>query len=118
MTTAEACIRAVPLAPAGQRNVETLARHRRIDQHVRGIGRDALGAVRGDGVAELQMLGHIRCGQHDLATPRCTEPSRNHGPFGAHVKHPPPVAASRGLRDALENQVGAGAGIQLADRYV
>ena len=49
----------VRFAPAGHRDIQVLPGRGRLDEDVGGVGGDALGAVGGDRVAEVDMLGHI-----------------------------------------------------------
>src|SRR5699024_10118569 len=58
----------VPVAAAGHRDVEVLLGGRGRGQDVGGVDGDALGAVRRDGVAQLDMLRHIPGGQHHRPT--------------------------------------------------
>ena len=54
-------VRLVGLLAAGHRDVEVLPRGSRLDQHMGGIDGQALGAVGGDGVAEVDVLGGLDC---------------------------------------------------------
>lgn len=53
--------------PPGRQDVESLLRRGRFDRYVRNFGRDALGAVNGDCVAEIDMLGDMGGGQDNRA---------------------------------------------------
>ena len=53
----------VGVAAAGHGDVEVLPGRGRFDQDMRGVGRDALGPVGGDRVAEIDVLGHVLGGQ-------------------------------------------------------
>ena len=55
-------IEMVGVAAAGQRHIEQLAGFLAGRDGVTGVGGDALGAVHGGGVAELDMPGHVAGG--------------------------------------------------------
>ncbi len=75
---------------AGEHRVEHLAVLGAADDPVDDIGGDALGGVDGGGVAELDMLGHVRRGQ-DRVQPRGRVPHRQ-GAVGPDVGDDPAVA--------------------------
>lgn len=65
----ESHVGVVRVPSSGHRDVEGLSGRGRFDQYVRSVGRDALGAVGGDCVAEVEVLGDVVGGEHDrLAT--------------------------------------------------
>lgn len=55
----------VPVPAAGHRDVEGLPRGRRRHDRVRGVDRDALGAVPGDRIPEFDLFGDVGGGEHE-----------------------------------------------------
>ncbi|TFB95493.1 hypothetical protein E3O10_00105 [Cryobacterium luteum] len=74
------------------RNVQVLARHARRHDDVRGIGREALRPVRGDRVAQVDVLSEVRRGQQHRAPPPPTLPLHLDRTVPMHADHVPPVA--------------------------
>ena len=106
----------VAVGAAGHGDVEVLPRGGGGDDRVRGVGGDALGAVRGDRVAEVQMLGHIVGRQDDPAAepaPGWADADRpvlanpGDGPAGA-VADPGSAVAEPPVVLARDNQIALG----------
>ena len=91
------------------------------DDDVRGVDGQALGAVGGDGVAEVDVLGDVVGGQHDAGPESSAGAAHLDGPVAADVDDRPAVAvadpaaapgAQRAVVAAGDDEVaGAGAGV-------
>ncbi len=95
----------VPVAAAGHGDVEVLPRRRRRGDHVRGVDGDALGAVRGDRVPELDLLGHIRGREHHRPAESSPVGADGDRPVLAHGRDRPPVAVAHPCSAVLRAQM-------------
>ena len=85
-------VRDVGLPAAGHRDVEVLPRRRWRDDDVGRVDGDALGAVGGDGVAEVEVLADVLGGQHGLAPTSRVEAVDDDRAVAADVGDAPAVA--------------------------
>ena len=96
---------AVRLPAAGERDIQVFPGHARVHEHMRGVHRDALGPVGGDGVAEVKMLGGVVGGEHDRGAPFAPRTSEGEGAVVSDLGDRPPVAvvhpSSSGTQSAV-----------------
>jgi len=97
----------VGVAAAGHGDVEVLSCGGRLDEDVRGVGGDSLGAVGGDRVPEIDMLGRIPGWQDDRAAEPAAWFADGEGPVAADGRDGPyvavayPVASVRGAESSV-----------------
>ena len=83
----------VRFPPAGHRDIQVLPGGG-FDEDVGGVGGDALGAVSGDGVAEVDVLGHGVGGQGDAVAEPCAGWADRDRPIAAHGGDGPGLAVA------------------------
>ena len=84
----------VPGRAAGHGDVEVLPRRGRGRDDVRRVGRHSLGSMGGDGVAEVEVFGHVVGGQDDSATEPAADRADADRPVRVNAGDGPAVAVA------------------------